>query len=669
MLNPRAFFNSRPDGFAVLEVAEEKPNAPRRFIPLLRTELRGTVTGPLATLTLTQTFALPAQSVSVIEALYRFPLPGDAAVTGVRVRFGDVEIHTTLKEREAAEEEYKQAKKTGRQAALVTRESVDVFTLAIAGIRAGQDVVVQTEYVQVARPEGVGWSLRIPLTTAPRYVRHDEVNSRHAAGQPLAILRDPGHRFALDLTLADADHIASSTHALAVDGDRVRLSEGEVIPDRDCVISWKPKVEESRPALRTWGHADAANDKAYFLAMCAPPKYTTGKKVPREVILLVDHSGSMEGAKWEAADWAVERFLSGLSETDSFALGLFHDQTTWFAQRTRKATRDAVRDAVAFLQKTRDSGGTNLGVALEQALDRSRAADTPSRHVLILTDAEVSDAGRILRLTDQEFAKPDHRRVSVLCIDAAPNESLASELARRGGGVSRFLTSNPDEDDITTALDEVLADWSAPVLTGVTLEVNRAGAEAMGRSVALVVPGPTSAIDLGDVPAGRPVWVVGRVPLGSGPLSFRLRSGAEVLGEFVVDTKATTPGLKALFGADRIRRLEYVMHAHFAGEELRAELARLGYDTVTGGESKVYAENARDVSAKVVRDLLVRESLAMGVPSAETAFVAVRSQVGQPVTETRIIANALPHGWADKTQGGMLAGLSAARYCLSAPMP
>jgi Ca-activated chloride channel homolog len=670
MLNPRAFYNSRPDGFGVLEVAEAPPapDAPRRFVPLMRTDLAGTVAGPLATLTLTQTFALSDQSGAVIEALYRFPLPGDAAVTGVRVRFGNVEIHTALKERVTAEADYKEAKRTGRQAALVTRESPDVFTLAVAGIRAGEDVVVRTEYVQLAKPEGAGWSLRVPLTTAPRFVRGDEADSRHAAGQPLAVLRDPGHRFALDLAFSDAEQIASPTHALTVEDGRARLRDGEVLPDRDCVVTWWPVAAE-RAALRVWTHTDAASGKAYFLALCAPPKFASAKKVPREVILLVDHSGSMEGAKWEAADWAVEQFLAGLGEHDSFALGLFHNSTKWLAQRTRKATPDAVREAVAFLKANRDSGGTQLGVALEQALDRSRSSETPSRHVLILTDAEVSDGGRILRLADAESAKPDRRRVSVLCIDSTPNEALASQLAERGGGVSRFLTSNPDEDDVTTALDEVLADWSAPVLTGLSLEVNRGGAEVAGRLVSLVAPGPSSAIDIGDLPAGRSVWVIGRLPTGSEPLSFRLRTGAEVVAEYRVDVKAATPGLKALFGADRVRRLEYVMHANFAGDELRAELARLGYET-PAGETKVYAENAGASSRKVVRELLVRESLATGVLCAETAHVAVRSEVGQVATETLIVANALPHGWsggfANKGGGGAVAQYD---LCYSMPAP
>src|SRR5262249_59860859 len=89
-----------------------------------------------------------------------------------------------------------------------------VFTLQVAGVEPGQDVCVETDYVQWARAEGVGWSVRVPLTTAPRYVRDDEAGSRHAHGQPLALLRDPGHRFALDVVVAGAGSITSPTHRL-----------------------------------------------------------------------------------------------------------------------------------------------------------------------------------------------------------------------------------------------------------------------------------------------------------------------------------------------------------------------------------------------------------------------------------------------------------------------
>ena len=218
MFNPQVYENSRADGIGVLEVVGNE--APQQFVPLQRTELRGTLVGPLADLRLIQVFGYSrAVCDQVLAAVYRFPLPGDAAVSGVTVRFGDVEIVAELKAREQAEADYAEAKRTGRQAALATREAPNVFTLQVTGIQPDQEIVVETAFVQLARVEGTNWSLRIPLTTPPRYVRPDELNSRHAQGQPLAVLRDPGHRFALDVTVHGAANVTSPTHALAVTGE------------------------------------------------------------------------------------------------------------------------------------------------------------------------------------------------------------------------------------------------------------------------------------------------------------------------------------------------------------------------------------------------------------------------------------------------------------------
>lgn len=656
MFNTRSYYNSRPEGFGVLELAgDEAQSEARRFAPLKRTDLSGEIVGPLATLRLMQTFAIEGSAQTPpIEALYRFPLPGDAAVTGVRVRFGEVEIQTALRERTEAEAEYADAKRQGRQAALVTRESPDVFTLAVAGIRNGQSIQVETSYVQLARAERSGWSLRVPLTTAPRYVRADEAGSRHSQGQPLALLRDPGHRFSLDLTTADAAQVNSPTHALSIENEHARLRDGDVIPDRDFVLRWQPAAAAKHPSLSVWVDPNTAAGFANFLALAVPPAKGSHLGCQREVVLLIDHSGSMEGAKWEAADWAVERFLAGLSERDSFALGVFHNTPRWHARQPRPASRDEVRNAVEFLRKSRDSGGTELGVALEQALELPRTDGVLSRHVLVITDAEVSDAGRLLHLVDHESSRADRRRVSVLCIDAAPNAALATDLAERGGGVSRFLTSDPVEDDVATALDEVLADWAAPDHIGLALEINRSSVEAIGKGASVRVPGPATGIDLGDPPAGRPVWTAGRVPLKGEPLTFRLTVGESVLAQTEAGAAREMPGLKALFGADRIRRLEHLMHSDLATSELETELERLGIEAsarANGGKTKVYAENERKTAETLLKPILVRESLAAGLPSSETAFIAVRKENGQPVGETVVVANALPAGWSESFSG------------------
>lgn len=679
MFNRAAYWNSRPGGFGVLEVVGDE--AARQFVPLRRTAVGGEVAGPLAALRVTHTYGYSrAECDKVLEAVYRFPLPGDAAVTGVVVRFGEVEIRAELQEREQAEATYEEAKAQGQQAALATRESPDVFTLRVAGLVPDQEITVETSYVQLARPEGAGWSLRIPLTTAPRYVREDERGSRHAAGQPLGVLRDPGHRFALDLTIREAGDVASPMHPLALSSDddtvRVRLRDGEVLPDRDCVLTWRPWQEASRPTLHLLLHDDRERDQVYFLALIAPPAAPDERHtVPREVVLLVDHSGSMSGPKWEAADWATKSFLAGLTERDAFALGVFHNTAQWYAGETRQSTPEAVERAIAFLLAARDSGGTNLGVALEQALDLPRAPRGEARHALIVTDAEVSDADRVLRLADQEAARGERRRISVLCIDAAPNAFLASELAERGGGVARFLTSAPEEEDITTALDEVLADWSAPVLAGLRLEVNRPDAEAGSGTVRASEPG-WSALDLGDLPTSRAVWVVGRVPRGtSSDLQFRLAAnrdpGVPTVRLSLHETPPSLPALKALFGARRVLGIEFLLGAGYGRDQLRDQLRRLGYDPdrALAGQStlpgRVYAENAREDTSKALRQLLVAEALHYGLASAETAFVAVRREAGERVEGTVAVSNALPAGWSPTFAGGA----ASARMLTFAAMP
>jgi Ca-activated chloride channel family protein len=682
MFNRGAYENSGPDGIGVLEVRdgeEAGKGEPRMFVPLKRTELRGEVAGPLASLHLIQVFGYTKEQMDkVLEAVYRFPLPGDAAVTAVHVTFGEVEIDAELKEREEAEEEYEKAKQEGRQAALATRESSDAFTLQVAGIQPDEDVTVETSYVQVARAEGEGWSLRVPLTTAPRYVRSDEQTSRPARGQPLFLLRDPGHRFSMELTLKGAGSISCDTHEIEVEEKnetaRVRLREGEVIPDRDCVLRWLPLQEASRPALQVLLHEDEASGSVYFLALVAPPAEPDVELgVPREVILLVDHSGSMQGPKWEAADWAVEQFLLDLTPKDDVGLCLFHNAPRWFSQQPERAESKTVEAAIDFLLRHKDSGGTELGVALEQGVNLKRSKDERARHVVIVTDAQVSDAGRILRLADEEAARKHRRRISVLCIDAAPNSFLASELAQRGGGLAKFLTSSPDELDITTALDEVLKDWAQPVLADLRLYVDRPGAQATGREVLATKEKGWSCLDLGDLPQGRTLWVAGRVPRDNKKaLRFRAESagGHEVASTRVEVGKETIFGaaIKALFGARRVLGLEYLIHSGYDLKQLKEQLVRLQYDAdaIVGKKaprSKVYAENVREDALKALRSLLVQESLDYGLVSAETAFVAVRKEAGKPVEGTVPVASALPAGWSQD----FLLAKGTGQYMLRSP--
>lgn len=718
MFHPAIYENSRPDGIGVLEIVarqgEDQPRAGDKgetqpsFVPLKRTEVQGEIIGPFADLRLRQFFGYTQeQCPQTVEALYRFPLPGDAAVTHVVVRFGGVEIMAALQARAAAEAEYVAAKQEGRQAVLTTREAPDVFTLQVAGLQPDQEIVVETHYIQLARSEGAGWRLRIPLTTPPRYVRSDERGSGPAArpshAQPLALLRDPGHRFGLTVQLRGVTNVTSPTHPLAVtvvNGDaQIQLQAGDLLPDRDCILQWTSQQDEQRPRLTLFSHPPPIDPRPattdshlYFLAQVAPPRRPPQSPLPREVILLVDHSGSMSGPKWAAADWAVERFLSDLQAQDRFALGLFHNETRWFAPQLQQGNQEQIGNAIAWLKQSSDSGGTELGVALESALRLPHTSSEAARHLLILTDAAVTDADRILRLADQEQQRAaragQRRRISVICIDASPNAFLAQELAERGGGVAKFLTSDPNQEDITTALDEVLATWAEPLYVNLQLNLHQPQVEMSDQQTIVQHTADSTCVDLGDLAGGQPRWVVGRMPYtatASVTVDLQLADGSPLAQQTLRPAPDEPPqgrspiNLRALFGARRVQGLEYLMRAGLPPAQVAAQLVRLGYDPalVLAGQSEqppaVYAETTRTQTVAALRALLIEEALRYGLASSETAFVATRREAGKPVQGQVVVANALPAGWSEQflssgpAMSRNLGGVAMAAMPMSAP--
>jgi len=666
MFNPMYVENAPQGGAAVLEVlGREHDRMP--FVPLQSVAVSGEVTGPVAGMQIVHVFSYTREQCSrVLEAAYRFPLPGDAAVTGVSVRFGDTEIQAVLEPRAQAEEDYEQAKRDRKQSALVTQEAPDVFTLRVAGIKPDEEVHVETAFVQLARAEGAGWSLRIPLTVAERFTRHDEGSRSHKAG-PLAQATNPGYRATLDLTVVGAAAVSGVTHPLAITRDgneqHVGFRGGSIVPDSDVVVAWQPAAGEEHPALSAFtAHRD---DHVSFVALVTPP---TGEQaiIPRDLVVLVDHSGSMNGAKWDAADWAVKRLIGMLTEQDRLRLGVFHDTTAWWSDVPRAMDGQARTDAVHFLETHRDSGGTELGIALEQALRGSRPAGAYACHVLIVTDAQVTDEGRLMRLAAMESGRPDHRRISILCIDSSPNEPLARQLAETGGGYDRYVTSNPEGEDITTALDAIVDTWARPVATGLRLEIHAANVGAASRR-AMGSSGGWTVLDLGDLPGGMPLWVSGEAYPAS-QLSMRLVDGdGQELAAWTEQADSRSyPAVAALSGARTLQKLEGLRGAGYKHDELSARLASIGVAPAEeGGTATVYPENNEpdDMLATVI----CRESLRVGIASSETAFVAIRSKAGKSVERMVIIPNAVPEGWEDVQPVFVSSMVNAPSLLLNAP--
>ena len=637
-INAVFYENTVPQGTGVLAVQGDGGETDL-FVPLRSTSVTGAFHGPVGSLVVTQAFRFSSEAMDrPIEAVYRFPLPGDAAVTGVVARFGDETVSTRLAERMAAEQEYDEAFRSGRRAALVTRESPDVFTLHLTGIPPETDVVVETTVTVLARAVPKGWELRLPVTIGPRYVRSDEDHPAVQAN-PLLSAADPGYRASLDLRLLPVADVAASPAGASVertaDGTRVRLADA--MPDRDFVVRWDAAAGGQ---LTAWAADDGAGEFTYLLGLVTPKGEASAPRLPREVIIVADQSGSMSGSKWEAASASIRSFLDGLGPDEVFNLCLFSNKAAWFSDRgTVPATPQAVAAAKAFMEETRLFGGTELGVALEQALGQPGLAGAYSRHVLVITDGEVTDGARILRLVESD-ASP--RRVSVIAIDTAPNSYLLLELARLGGGVAKFLTGfGENAAGVGAMLRDLLAAWQPPVLTDAVLAADRPGLEAADYRVV------GGAVDIGDLRPETPVFVVARVPSAPGTptLSVGPREGAAVaMATALPGGAALAAALKVVFGAGRVRALEYLENACFDSDEVRRRLDAIGY-ALPAGKETLYPENRGEADRARLERLVVDESLRFGVPSTHTAFIGVSATAGEAPRVTVAVPNAVPAGW------------------------
>jgi len=641
-INAIFYENSIPKGTGCLEITgKEGPSG--LFIPLHATGISGTFHGPVGSLTLTQTFRFARQAIDhPIEAIYRFPLPGDAAVTEVVAVFGDETIRTRLTERGKAEQEYDEAFKRGKKAVLVTRESPDVFTLHLTGIPPETDVVVRTTVTVIARAVPGGWEVRLPVTIAPRYVRRDESHAGVQANPLLSVI-DPLYRVSLDLMVQPAAEVTMVPQGAIVTRTReetwIRIESSR--PDHDLVFRWAHAT--GGEWLTTWAANDPDGSFTYLLGLITPPRGERGERIPREVILVADQSGSMQGGKWNAAARSIGAFLDGLSPDEVFNLCLFSNKALWFSsQGPVPATKDRIEGAKRFLQTTSLFGGTELGVALEQALRQPRLSGIYARHLLVVTDGQVTDEARLFRLVGSEAAASMSRRVSVISIDTAPNAHLALELARIGGGVAKFLTSS---EEVDSALQELLASWRAPVLSNAVLTVDRPGIEVNDYRV--FSRSGMEAVDIGDLRPETPVFLCSRIPGSSAAPVLTLGKAEGV----PIAVATAHPGerdlcisLKVVFGAGRLRTLEYLLNAGYADEELVRRLEKVGYP-VPQPDSTLYPENRSQVLHDWIEQLVVGESLRFGIPSSRTAFVGSSDKMGTVPPVTVAVPNALPSEW------------------------
>jgi Ca-activated chloride channel homolog len=593
--------------------------------PALDTRVELRVTGMVARATVHQEFVNPATVWA--EGIYVFPLPEDGAVDHLRMRVGDRVIEGVIGERAVARQAYETARQEGRRASLVEQERPNIFTTSVANIPPGAAITVEIEYQQVVRYDGGEYRLRFPMVVAPRYIPGTPVSPTSTGWMPdtdqvpdasriTPPVQDPSRgpinpvtiRIALDagvpLSRLESPSHAIQTAPLAAGATLVELAQGPVPADRDFELMWQP-VAEAAPTAALF--AESGRDATFALLMVMPPApETLVPSVPREVIFVLDNSGSMQGGSMEQAKAALTLALGRLQPADSFNVMRFNHTTDAVFAAALPATPLNVRAAARWVAGLRANGGTEMLAALQRALDGRQRVER-LRQVIFLTDGAVGNEERLFAVIRERLGDS---RLFTIGIGSAPNSHFMREAARLGRGSFTFIGTPSEVQDKMLALFRKL---ESPALTDLRLEL-------AGGAVAEVLPER-----IPDLYRGEPVVVALKAPALPPTVTLRGTLGG-MPWEQSIALHAAEPGAG--------------LHVHWGRALIGALLDR----------------RHAGVSEDDTRTAVIRVALEHHLVSAYTSLIAVDvtpARPGDAALESHPLRTNLPHGWEYTAVFGM----------------
>lgn len=555
-----------------------------------------------------------------IDAQYLLPLPEGAAVHDLELHIGKRTIVGEIHEKEEARAIYVEAAASGRRAGLVESDRAQLFRTAVANIGPGETIDVEVRWWQQVAFRDGRFELVLPLTYTPRFVptaasNGDEVEAGHANRDDVHAAEAPRVRVHLDIDAGFAlAQVESPSHALKVDGSgsrrTIELADGTVPADRDFVLHWTP-VPAATPQSSVL--VERRNGETYALAMLLPPT-RLADPLPRELVLVIDTSGSMHGASIDQAKAALDLALQSLRPQDRFNVIQFNSTVETLFDDAVAATPKDVLLAREWIANLRAEGGTEMGAALARAL----AGHAPAgyvRQVVFATDGAADDAAGLYAGIDASLGES---RLFTVGIGSAPNAHFIERAARLGRGSAVVIRQ---QGDVGARMRELFAKLDSPAL----------------RDVALDWPGAAESYPqrLPDLYAGEPLVAVARIAEARGTLAARADGrDAPWSASLRLDGARTAGGIARLWAQRKVEDLQRQQELGADADATRSAIVQLALDhhLVTAHTSLVAVDHtpATTADATPVR-------IANGLPAGSDGF----AQTATPATLEALLGLAL----------------------------
>ncbi len=465
--------------------------------PALKTDIDITIEGDLANVKIKQVFENPTETP--MNARYLFPMNKDSAVHAMTMEVGDEIIKAKIKRKEEAQKTFEAAKKEGKAASLLTQHRPNMYTQKIANLMPGMPVTVTLEYTQSVPKIDNNYALVVPLIVGPRYNppgfgnAPDIIDDGIIVGKAQSTSTSPFGTWELEqavdypavptLNLPDAieeervsirirmnsdiaiQDVFSKTHDITVNGDNntkeISLTKNRVIDNADFVLNYSLGSKQTQAGFIATPTSD--ND-GYFSLMIEPPAMPDAADITaREMVFVLDTSGSMSGLPMDASKTFMTHALQNLRNGDSFRIISFNDNAAEYNPNPVQVTPTNLKGGLRYVEGLRASGGTNIPLAISKALSMPEQNNV-LRIVVFLTDGYIGNDTAVLRQISEVIG---NARIYAFGVGTSVNRYLLDEMGRRGAGFARFIDPTEDVHDAAISLAQKL---NAPVLTNINID-------------------------------------------------------------------------------------------------------------------------------------------------------------------------------------------------------
>ncbi|MCI0331180.1 MAG: VWA domain-containing protein [candidate division Zixibacteria bacterium] len=594
-------------------------------------DVRVKITGQLATTTVEQVYqnSFPR----MLEGIYLFPVPEGASISKFYLYVNGEEVPGEVLEANEARRIYEGIVRQMNDPALLEFAGCGLFRARIFPIPANGEAKIKLSYSQVLKPFAGLFEYKYNFgreEMVPTGVNNISLQMQLNSNVPLKNIYSPSHEVRIDRSGEKSAKIDWVDNAREVGGDFVLYY---AVSPKDIAFS-----------LLT----DRQDGENYFMALISPEvKPSATKTLTKDILFILDSSGSMRGDKMKQAKEALLFCLHSLNPGDRFNIVDFDDQVRLFAEGTKPATSGNLREAEQFVELIEAEGGTNIAGALEAGL--SQLASGRLNYAIFLTDGlptvGITNVDEILTMAKR--ANDTKVKIFDFGVGFDVNTHLLDKLAEQNSGASDYVVPT---ENIEVKVSNFYKKISAPVLANLKLDFG---------SVRTFAAYPN---DLPDLFAGSQLVVVGKFN-GSGKTSVTLTgelNGERTVFEFPADFSVQNGWEKSIPKIWATRRVGHLIdQVRLSGQsqevvdeiitlskkygiinQYTSFLVKVDPATPLAQAAEQFRREAADMSAPAGRQAVAASKMANEAKGALTLNGGFDAQYGNNASGVRALTNA-----------------------------